>query len=41
MKLMAQLLQRGRYADEVMQILTAERAAKSGQTVSKVGRNEP
>ncbi len=41
MKLMAQLLQRGRYADEVMQILTAERAAKPGQTVSQVGRNEP
>jgi uncharacterized protein len=40
MKLMAQLLQRGRYADEVMQILTAERAAKPGQTDSKVGRNE-
>jgi uncharacterized protein len=41
MKLMAQLLRSGRYADEAMQILKAEKAAKFEQTFARVGRNEP
>jgi uncharacterized protein len=40
MKLMAQLLRSGRYADEAMQILEAERSAKFEQTLGKVGRNQ-
>jgi uncharacterized protein len=36
MRLMADLLQRGRYADEVMEILAAE----DGPPLEKVGRNE-
>ncbi len=40
MRIMADLLRRGRYADEVMQILAAEeRSRKSGSV--KTGRNDP
>jgi uncharacterized protein len=40
MGIMAQLLKNRRYADEVMGILAAEEKA-AGQTVAKVGRNDP
>jgi len=40
MRIMAQLLKNHRYADEVMGILSAEEET-AGQTVGKVGRNEP
>lgn len=40
MRLMAQLLRTGRYADEAMQILEAEQLTKFDQTIGKVGRNE-
>jgi uncharacterized protein len=41
MKLMAQLLRSGRYADEVMQILSAEETAKLEQEFARAGRNDP
>lgn len=40
MRIMAQLLKNRRYADEVMGILAAEEKT-AGQTLEKVGRNEP
>ncbi|MBI4164566.1 MAG: anaerobic sulfatase maturase [Acidobacteria bacterium] len=40
MKIMAELLRRGRYADEVMGILAAEEA-KLAQAVARAGRNDP
>jgi uncharacterized protein len=41
MRMMASLLRRGRYADEVMQILAAEEAAKLQQAFATSGRNDP
>lgn len=41
MRMMAQLLQQGRYADEVMQILANEETNKFQQAVAKSGRSEP
>jgi uncharacterized protein len=41
MKLMAQLLRSGRYADEVMQILASEETAKFEKEFARAGRNEP
>ncbi len=40
MRLMAQLLQRGRYADEVMGMLAAEQAAWQ-KRLAQIGRNDP
>ncbi len=40
MRMMADLLRKGRYADEVMPMLAAERK-RTGRTAAKVGRNEP
>jgi uncharacterized protein len=40
MKLMADLLRRGRYADEAMPILTAE-AARLTEAAARTGRNDP
>jgi uncharacterized protein len=41
MRMMAGLLRRGRYADEVMQILDAKEAAKLQQAFAASGRNDP
>jgi uncharacterized protein len=41
MKMMAELLRRGRYADEVMQIFAAEEAAGLQNSVFKAQRNDP
>jgi uncharacterized protein len=38
---MAELLKRGRYADEIMQILAAEQAAKLKKAFASSGRNDP
>ena len=40
MKIMADLLRRGRYADEVMQILPAEEA-RLADAAARAGRNDP
>ena len=39
MRIMAELLKRGRYADEIMQILAAEQAAKLKKAFASSGRN--
>ena len=41
MRIMAELLKRGRYADEIMPMLAAEEAAKLQQTFRLTGRNNP
>jgi uncharacterized protein len=41
MRLMAGLVRRGRYADEVMPILEAEETAKLQQAFAASGRNDP
>ncbi|MBI4522304.1 MAG: SPASM domain-containing protein [Deltaproteobacteria bacterium] len=41
MRIMAELVKRGRYADEIMQILATEEAAKLKQALATSGRNDP
>jgi uncharacterized protein len=41
MWMMAELLRRGRYADEVMQMLAAEEAAQLQDSFARAGRNDP
>ena len=41
MRIMAELLKRGRYADEIMPMLAAEEAAKLKKAFASSGRNDP
>ncbi|MGH7793261.1 MAG: SEC-C metal-binding domain-containing protein [Thermodesulfobacteriota bacterium] len=41
MRIMAELLRRGRYADEVMNILAEEEKTKLASVYSKTERNDP
>jgi uncharacterized protein len=41
MRMMAGLLRRGRYADEIMPILAAEATAKLQRAFATSGRNDP
>jgi len=41
MRIMAELLRRGRFADEIMPMLAAEEAARLREALDKAGRNDP
>ena len=41
MRIMAELLRRGRFADEIMPMLAAEEAASCGKPLIKPGGNDP
>jgi serine-type anaerobic sulfatase-maturating enzyme len=41
MRIMAELLKRGRYADEIMQIVAAEEAEQLKKAFAASGRNDP